>query len=102
MADETPRKQQLTLDDPVDTETLQKFNKLEVARHELGARMLEIEQEKIRILGAAHQVDQQSQRLFEQVLLDRGIKPNAPVDIDSTTGKVTMRGAQKPEEPPAA
>jgi hypothetical protein len=98
MSEETPRK--LTVDDPVDLEGLERFNKLESARHEVALRLLEIEQERVRLLGAAHEVDKQTQRLFEKILLDRGLKPNSPVDINSTTGKITVRTPPKPEEPP--
>lgn len=97
MSEETPRK--LTIEDPVDLEGLERFNKLESARHEVALRLLEIEQERVRLLGAAHEVDKQTQRLFEKILLDRGLKPNFPVDINSTTGKITVRQPPKPEEP---
>lgn len=89
MTDTTPQK--LTANDPVDSDLLKQFNQLESARHEAGLRMLDLEQEKVRLLAAAHQIDQQHRRLFEKVLVDRGLPPTTPVDIDSTTGKVTVR-----------
>lgn len=95
MSEETPRR--LTVNDPVDLETLEKFNQLEGARQEIASRFLEIEQERVRLLSAVHQVDQQHRRLFEKVLLDRGLQPNVPIDIESTTGKITIRDEKTPE-----
>lgn len=95
-----PRK--LSITDPVDLDTLQKFNQLESARHDIALRFLEIEQERVRLLSAAHQVDQQHRRLFEKVLIERGLQPSTPVDIDSTTGAIKLRETKTAEtEAPA-
>lgn len=98
MSEENPRR--LTANDPVDLETLEKFNQLEGARQDIASRFLEIEQERVRLLSAAHQVDQQHRRLFEKVLVDRGLAPNTPLDIEATTGKITIREAKKAENSP--
>jgi len=85
MSTETETKR-LSAEDPVDKATLDKLAELENARFQIGGQLLEIEQERVRLLAAAHQVDQQRQRLFEKVLLDRGLPPNAGVEINSSTG----------------
>ena len=97
--DAKPRK--LTPNDPVDAETLAQFSKLDSARIDLAMRLMEIEQDRVRLLSAAHTVDQQTRRLFEKVLVDRGFPPTAPIDIDPTTGQIKVR-APAPQEPPAA
>ena len=79
----------LTLDDPVDADTLTKFSDLQSARLQAAERLLDLEQEKIRTLRAASNIDTERQRLFEAVLMSRGLPPNAPVEIDAKTGKVT-------------
>lgn len=79
-----------TIKDPVKAETLAKFGELDNARYELGFRLLEIEQERVRLLAAAHQVDQQRQRLFEEVLLERGLEPGTPVSINDKTGEIKI------------
>jgi len=86
----------LTSSDPVQADVLANFSELDSARYELGFRLLEIEQERVRILAAAHQVDQQRQRLFEQVLIERGLAPGTPISIDDKTGviKVLERKAE--------
>ncbi len=95
MADETTRK--LTLDDPVDAETLAQFNKLETARYEIGSQLLDLEQDRVRLLAAAHRVDEQRQRTFERILLERGLPPNTQVVVDSQTGRLQV--PSKPENP---
>jgi hypothetical protein len=88
-------KQPLTPNDPVSQEVLKKFEELDGARYELGARLLELEQERVRVLSAAHQVDQQRQRLFEQVLVERGLQPSTPVSINDKTGEIKVLESAK-------
>jgi len=95
MTDTTSKK--LTADDPIDLETLGQFNKLEAARYEIGSQLLTLEQEKVRLLSAAHRVDEQRQRTFERVLVERGLAPTTQVEVDSTTGQLKLL-AHKPED----
>ena len=97
-------KSALTLSDPVQADVLAKFSELDGARYELGLRLLELEQERVRVLAAAHQVDQQRQRLFEQVLIERGLQPGTPVSINDKTGEIKLldRKAEVASEEPAA
>jgi hypothetical protein len=88
----------LTVQDPVSLDVLKEFNQLEAARHDIALRLLELEQERVRLLAAAHQVGKQHERLFEKVLVDRGLTPTTPVDIDSTTGIIKVRVPAKPAE----
>ena len=87
----------LTVDDPVDLETLNQFNKLEAARYEIGNQLLSIEQERVRLLSAAHRVDEQRQRTFERVLVERGLAPSTQVEVDSTTGQLKLVASPKLE-----
>lgn len=92
----------LTPSDPVAPEILGKFSELDGARLELGFRLLEIEQERVRILAAAHQVDQQRHRLFEQVLVERGLQPGTPLSINDKTGEITIIDRKKLDSEDAA
>ena len=83
-------KKALTPNDPVSPDALKKFEELDAARYELGARLLELEQERVRVLSAAHQVDQQKQRLFEMVLVERGLQPTTQVSINDKTGEIKV------------
>lgn len=92
MSNPTP----LSPSDPVKADVLARFAELDSARYELGFRLLEIEQERVRILAAAHQVDQQRQRLFEQVNVERGLPPGAPVTINDKSGEITVLDRKAP------
>jgi len=81
----------LTISDPVDGEILKRFEALQVLRDQLANRNLEIDQEKVRIQRAAAQVEGERQKLFESVLIARGLPPNFPVEIDSKTGVITTK-----------
>lgn len=98
MSDEP--KSKLSILDPVATEVLEQFNRLQEARITLAERILNLEQDKLRMLSAAHEVDQQKNRLFESVLMERGIAPTTPVSLDSSTGllKVEEPAPENTEE----
>ena len=82
--------EKLTPESPVAKETLEEFNNLEEARFNLGVQLLQLEQSRVRILAAAHQIDEHQKRLFEKVLMERGLPVDSQVSIDSTTGKLTL------------
>ena len=77
----------LTLDDPLDADTLGKFKQLQTVRLQVSERLLDLEQEKVRILRMAANVDQERTKLFETVL-----SPRAPSELpgrdDANTGKI--------------
>lgn len=79
-----------TVQDPVDPDTLQRFSALDSARYEIGDQLLDLEQERIKLLAAAHQIDSQKKRLFERVLVERGLDPTARVSIDFKTGEISV------------
>jgi len=83
-----PEAKKLTLDDPVEPELLGKFGQLQQARMQCAERLLDLEQERVRVLRAAANVDAERQKLFEGLLLSRGLPPNFPVEIDGKTGKM--------------
>jgi len=89
----------LTVADPVPMEVLGQFSKLDEARFNLGGRLLLIEQDRVRILAAAHRIDEQKQRLFEQILMERGLPITTQVEIDSKTGILTLLGMPEGEAP---
>lgn len=86
MSTNTPAEAKLTINDPIDAETLQKFSQLQMSRVQVAERLLDLEQEKVRTMRAAAQIDTERQRLFETVLVARGLPPNFPVEIDAKTG----------------
>lgn len=106
MVDDESR--QLTLADPVDPETLAKLSEVENAKLQVGAQLLELEQDRVRLLAAAHRLEEQRMRVYEKILIDRGVTGHEPVEIDAETGAINLMrpGAQEaaspesPEDPP--
>ena len=84
--EEAPKPAKLSPADPVPAEVLVKFNELQGARQGIALELLGLEQERIRLLGMVHKVDTQEQRLFESVLMERGLPPTTQVELDSKTG----------------
>lgn len=94
----------LSVQDPVSAEDLAKLGEIQGTRLQVAERLLELEQEKIRVLRAASNIDTERQRIFEKVLTERGLPPNAPVEIDAKTGKISLvmaSGEQSEPEAPA-
>jgi hypothetical protein len=95
----------LSVNDPIDQETLGKFGELETARMRLGMQLLDVEDERVKILVSSRRVDEEKQKLFEKVLMERGLPPTTPVEIEASTGLikvVPMPGAPQPVvQPPA-
>ena len=89
----------LTSNDPVDAETLGRIGELTGARYDVGERMLELEQAKVTLLVTAKQIDDEKSRLFNKVLLDRGLPPNTRIEMNSETGVIKVLGT--PGEKPS-
>lgn len=93
----------LTLNDPVGKETLDKLGELEGVRSEIGNQLLDIKNEEIKLLAAARKVDEERYRLFERCLMERGLAPNTPANINAQTGLITLIGPiEQPAKPPTA
>lgn len=95
----TVTEKKLTVSDPVSTEDLARFGELQMARGQIAERLLELEQEKIRTLRAASNIDTERQRLFEKVLIERGLPPTATVEIEAKTGSIKLIEGFAPREP---
>jgi len=80
----------LNADTPIDAETLRKFEELEGAKAGIAEQFLALEQSRIRLLTAAGQVDTQRRRLYETVLVSRGIDPTTPVEVNGETGVIKV------------
>lgn len=84
----------LTINDPVDAETIEKFRRLDAARGECGTSLLNLELERVRILRVATTIDSERKKLFEHVLIERGVAPTHPASIDGSTGLVKLDGSE--------
>lgn len=86
MSNESEKK--LTINDPVDPETLKQLAAVHDARTQLALQLLEMEEEKVRLLVAARPLREERAKLFEKILIDRGLPPSFQVDIDLTNGRL--------------
>lgn len=98
MSSESNERKKLTVADPVTAEDLARFSELQAARIQIAERGLDLEQEKVRILRAASSVDTERQRLFEKILMERGLPPNAPIEVDGKSGLIKLVGDVGPSE----
>lgn len=96
MANEAPAQQaqqpqkRLTLDDPVGKEALDKLAELETTEINAALQLMAVKQEEVKLLAVGRRVEDERHRLFEKLLMERGLAPNTPATIDSTTGKITL------------
>lgn len=89
----------MTIEDPIEPEILAKFSELENTRMRLGAQMIDIKSEEVRIMVAARRIDEEKQRLFEKVLVDRGLHPTTPIEINAETGRLSLMGGSGGDTP---
>ena len=102
MSEESTKK--LTPNDPVDAATRKKLEELGAARYDVADKLLEMEQEKVKILVAANRLDEERNRIFEKILMERGLAPTTPIEIEAQTGNIRLLRpiVQPPAETPEA
>jgi hypothetical protein len=80
----------LTIDDPVGKETLDKLAELETGEINTSLQLMALKQEEVRLLAVGRKIDDERHRIFERLLMERGLAPNNQATIDSATGKITL------------
>src|SRR5271170_1555613 len=80
----------LTLNDPIDPAVLKRIGEIQNRRYHLGDMLLDLEQEKVKILVEGRRLDDERQRLFATALTSRGLQPSVPVEVDPETGKISL------------
>ncbi len=93
MSNESEQKTEksLTINDPVSKEVLRMLSELESARVSMALDLLSIEQERVRVLAAAHKLEEQSHRIYEKILTERGLPLNSHIEIEPQTGEITLQ-----------
>lgn len=92
----------LAASDPVAAEQLHRLRLLQESRLDIADRFLQLEQEKVKLLAAARRVDEEKQRVFEGILIERGLAPDATVEIDAASGSLkVVSGSSEPVVRPA-
>ena len=97
MSNESEKK--LTLNDPVDPETLRRLETVHSTRQQIAMQLLEMEEERVRLLVAARPLRDERNRIFEKILIERGLPPTLAIDIDLETGRLFPTAPQsRPEK----
>jgi hypothetical protein len=81
----------LTVNDPVEKEVVQQLAEMERARMQLVDRNAYLDLEKDRTLGALRGLEAQHRKIYEKILLTRGLDPTTVVQIDED-GKIEVMG----------
>lgn len=92
----------LTINDPVSKEEIQAFGHIEDAKIRVSMELLSLEQRRIQLLSAAKKIDEQHGRLFEQILVNRGLSPDTRVELDPRTGALKLLDTSAPTPIPEA
>jgi hypothetical protein len=90
----------LTLNDPVDPKTLRRIGDIQNRRDQIANALLDLEQEKIRILVEGRRLDDERDKLFAHIVLTRGLLPGTTIEIEPETGKIVIvKGRPSPQPP---
>lgn len=89
-------KEKPTIQTPVPQEILGKFRILDENNAKVALRYMELEEEKIKLLRLRTAIAQERKKLFEGLLVERGLSPDYPVEINGETGVITpVRGVSE-------
>lgn len=92
----------LTQTDPVSQDQLKRLQLLQESHTDIAVRFLTLENEKVKLLAASRRLDDEKQRIFESILIERGLAPDVPVEIDATNGQIrVLSNTAEPAQPPA-
>ena len=80
----------LTAETPVAPEVLARLSKLQDGYQGMASHLAEMELAKIRLLVRIRTMVEERDRIIEQELVARGLAPNTQVQIDDTTGAITV------------
>jgi hypothetical protein len=80
----------LTVNDPVDQDTLDRFAQLDMSANQVCRRVGDMELERVRLVRALATLDSERSKLFEKILMDRGLAPTTVIHINPQTGEITM------------
>lgn len=89
----------LTLEDPVPPETFAALQQIQDAQVNIAMEMLHIEKRKVQLLAADKKLTDQNSRLFQAILVERGLPPTTVVELDARTGKVLVKDKPAPDDP---
>lgn len=90
----------LTVDDPVSQETIQAFRQIQAAQADVSVELMMLEQRKIQLMAAFKKLQEQHDRTFQGVLVERGLPPNTAAELEGKTGRLILKTPPKPQQEP--
>lgn len=80
----------VTMDTPVPPETLERLREMEMTRSRIGHQLIDLENERISLIAGARRIDDERNKLFHVLLMERGLPPNTAAQIDPETGLLSQ------------
>ncbi len=96
---DTSENKRLSPEDPVDEATLVALARLRDVRLTLGAQLMDLELQKIQLLSSVKRIDEQNQRMFDEILVSRGLPPGTAVELDGPSGRLKVIRPEPAEAP---
>lgn len=76
----------LNASSPIDTESLAALQRYQTIRQDLAARLLDLEQERVRVLVLAQNFDKEANSMVAGLLKARGLPTDARVSVNFQSG----------------
>lgn len=91
----------LTLNDPVSKEEREYLQQLDMAKTGMAQKLLALELEKVNLIAAARRIDNQTDDVFQKILVSRGQPPDLAIHIDIDTGVIKVQNPERQKAPEA-
>lgn len=63
--------------------------------------LMDLEQEKVHVIAVGRRIREEKNKIFQKLLMERGLPPSASMSIDKDTGRITLQEPQVVPPPPA-
>lgn len=86
--------------DPVSPDDLSRLAELDKTKTALALRLLDLENDKIRIMAASRRIEDEWGGLFRRFVEERGLDPQTRIEVNYKTGAVSVQTVEGPSPPP--
>jgi protein-tyrosine-phosphatase len=87
---ESVQEQKKTIETPISREDLEEMARLQKIRSQIAEHLLELELERDRVKGSARGTEVKMNALFERILGERGLPQGFPIEVNASTGEITV------------
>lgn len=89
----------LTLNDPVSKEEREYLQQLDMAKTGFAQKLLALELEKVNLIAASRRIENQTEEVFQKILVNRGQPADLAVNIDIDTGVIKVQNPERQKAP---